>query len=72
MAKEKEVKIEKPYIIEIITTTIRKYNSRFGDNKSCECGHPYYRHFVLGKAADCKFCGCKEFKEKIIEKTNVV
>lgn len=45
---------------------VKPYNKDFGDDKICECGHTYYRHFdtyddmyPLG----CKYCECFEFKE---------
>ena len=44
-----------------------EYNPNFGDNKLCECGHSYYRHFDPYedmKQVGCKYCGCDEFKEK--------
>jgi len=51
-----------PYI------TIRKYNPDYGDNRICECGHLYYRHFDSYENMDpvgCKYCGqCHTFKEK--------
>jgi hypothetical protein len=58
-----------PYII---TTTVeviteRKYNPKFGDNRICECGHPYYRHFDTYddmEACGCKYCDCFGFEEK--------
>jgi len=44
------------------------YDKNFGDNRKCECGHPYYRHFdpyENYEAVGCKYCGCQEFKEEI-------
>jgi hypothetical protein len=41
-----------------------EYNPKFGDDKECECGHPYYRHFDTYENMDacgCKYCGCYEF-----------
>uniref|UniRef100_A0AB39C7D2 Uncharacterized protein n=1 Tax=Bacillus phage KoopaTroopa TaxID=3234046 RepID=A0AB39C7D2_9CAUD len=43
------------------------YNPNFGDDKVCECGHTYYRHFDSYEdmeACGCKYCGCYDFKEK--------
>lgn len=42
------------------------YNSEFGDDRVCECGHSYYRHFDWAEEyrCSCKYCGCFEFKEK--------
>ena len=45
--------------------TVVKYNPKFGDDRECECGHPYYRHFDTYEdmeACGCKYCGCYEFK----------
>lgn len=60
-------KLNKPYISDYEVVTIRKYNPHYGDNRECECGHDYHRHFdsyenmeVVG----CKYCGCGEFVEK--------
>jgi len=45
------------------------YDRNFGDNKVCECGHPYYRHFDTYdemRPVGCKYCWpehCLEFKE---------
>lgn len=36
-----------------------QYDEKFGDNKLCECGHPYYRHFDTYdnmSAIGCKYC----------------
>lgn len=36
-----------------------QYDETFGDNKECECGHPYYRHFDTYdnmSAVGCKYC----------------
>lgn len=55
-----------------------QYDESFGDNKLCECGHPYYRHFDTYdnmSAIGCKYCSsysdkhvveqyCPYFKEK--------
>ena len=45
------------------------YDPKFGDDRVCECGHQYYRHFDTWddmKAVGCKYCGslCYVFKEK--------
>jgi hypothetical protein len=43
-----------------------KYDRNFGDNKRCECGHPYYRHFDTYEdmaPIGCKYCQCSRFKE---------
>jgi hypothetical protein len=36
---------EQPYIEELIIDTERKYNPKYGDDRICKCGDPYYRHF---------------------------
>lgn len=48
-----------------------EYNSQFGDNKLCECGHTYERHFDSYSNMDpvgCKYCDhyteCTGFKLK--------
>ncbi len=63
----KEMKEEKPYIIETITKQKKKYNPNYGDNRMCVCGHTYYRHFDSWndmEAVGCKYCGCQEFVEE--------
>lgn len=58
--------IELPYL-EIATIKInRKYNKNYGDEKVCQCGHSYYRHFdSYDKMEDvgCKYCNCCNFQE---------
>ena len=49
------------------TVCNNKYDSKHGDNRVCECGHTYYRHFdSYENMVDigCKYCGCSEFKEQ--------
>lgn len=44
------------------------YNSKFGDDKVCECGHKYYRHFDTYEnmyPVGCKYCACDTFKEHV-------
>jgi hypothetical protein len=53
-----------------------EYDPNFGDQKLCQCGHPYYRHFDTydGMApVGCKYCyhwqgygnrSCAGFKEQ--------
>jgi hypothetical protein len=58
------VKDTKPYIYEYKVDRTLKYNKEFGDDKECECGHPYYRHFDTYEdmeACGCKYCGCYTF-----------
>ena len=60
---------EQPYL-ENITVEINvknKYNPNYGDDRICECGHSYYRHFdsyEYMEAVGCKYCDCYEFKER--------
>jgi len=57
---------ESMYLIETRTTRLKKYNPKFGDDRRCECGHPYYRHFDWGdedSGCSCKYCGCNDFLE---------
>ncbi len=59
--------MELPYIEETITTVIRKYNPKYGDNKICRCWHPYYRHFDTYdymEPVGCKYCDCYEFESQ--------
>lgn len=47
----------------------RRYNPKYGDNRICECGHTYYRHFDSYENMDacgCKYCACDTFKEKVV------
>lgn len=58
---------EEPYIEEKIVKIIKKYNPRYGDNRICNCGHEYCRHFdpyENNRAVGCKYCNCFEFIEK--------
>lgn len=57
---------QQPYIIRVITTEIREYNPEYGDERICECGHTYYRHFDSYEemeACGCKYCYCDHFVE---------
>lgn len=44
---------ENPFII------VQKvyYNPEYGDDRVCECGHSYYKHF--DRYSEMEFCGCK-------------
>jgi len=58
------------YCRELIDDCNTKYNPNFGDDKLCECGHPYYRHFDTYEDMDpvgCKYCECFTFDELITE-----
>lgn len=55
---------DQPYITRIIE--IQSYNPNFGDERECQCGHPYYRHFDSYEnmaPVGCKYCDCFEFIE---------
>ena len=37
------------------------YNPKYGDDRECICGHPYYRHFDSyedNEPVGCKYCSC--------------
>ena len=58
---------EKPYIIKTIISKSRSYNIKYGDDKICECGHKYYRHFDTFDdmyPCGCKYCSCYTFELK--------
>lgn len=60
-------KEEKPYIITETVKESYKYNPKYGDDRECECGHSYYRHFDPYEdmcTVGCKYCDCYRFKEK--------
>lgn len=53
---------DKPYL----TVTTRVYNPDYGDDRVCECGHTYYRHFDTYedmRPIGCKYCSCRKFIE---------
>lgn len=57
-----------PYLITTRTVvyTDKAYNPAYGDERVCQCGHTYYRHFDTYEemeAVGCKYCGCYEFVE---------
>lgn len=40
------------------------YNPEYGDDRICECGHRYDRHFFEEtENVGCKYCICHEFVE---------
>lgn len=57
-------KKEYPYIIvkkKVVIVEVRKYNPKYGDNRICQCGHSYERHFDPYEddvACGCKYCDC--------------
>jgi hypothetical protein len=59
-------KEELPYIFIKRIVQYSYYNPNFGDDRLCECGHVYYRHFDSYddmNACGCKYCSCFEFVE---------
>lgn len=53
-----------PYIVTYHVETNRNYNPNFGDDRICECGHTYYRHFDSYdhmEPCGCKYCQCYSF-----------
>jgi hypothetical protein len=62
---------EKPYIKTKKIIVEYKYNPKYGDDRICVCGHPYYRHFDTYEymfPCGCKYCPCHTFKEQTKEK----
>jgi len=67
--------MEQPYIETRRVIIDRKYNPKYGDNKICECGHSYYKHFDSYEnmyACGCKYCLCYTFKLKLNEINYIV
>lgn len=69
---ENGVKIDtkSPYITTFSVNINKEYNRHFGDDKLCQCGHSYYRHFDSYEgmeACGCKYCGCYDFKLAVSE-----
>ena len=63
-----DVDEEQPYIERAKVVVIRAYNPKYGDDRVCECSHPYYRHFDTYEEmypCGCKYCGCFDFKESV-------
>lgn len=57
---------ETPYIEVEVITVERQYNPKYGDDRMCQCGHPYYRHFDTYEnmyPCGCKYCACYTFEE---------
>lgn len=45
-------------------TEAQQYDPDFGDDRKCECTHPYYRHFDTYEdmyPIGCKYCYCETF-----------
>jgi hypothetical protein len=58
--------IERPYLEVVTVDTYRRYNSKYGDDRKCKCGHSYFRHFdsyEQMEAVGCKYCVCSVFEE---------
>ena len=56
-----------PYLIESVTTKVKKYNPSYGDDRTCKCGHSYYRHFDSCNHMEdvgCIYCDCDTFSER--------
>lgn len=56
-----------PYLKKVVSTTQYTYNPNYGDDRICQCGHPYYRHFDSYEDMEpvgCKYCGCMGFVEE--------
>ena len=52
--------------VQVLETGETTYDKTFGDDRMCECGHVYYRHFdwMEDYRPGCKYCECILFKEK--------
>lgn len=64
---------EKPYITRMVE--VHSYNPNFGDEKECQCGHQYHRHFDSYEDMEpvgCKYCGCCEFVERTEQSDKLV
>jgi len=58
---------EQPYLFVDKVVQVRNYNINYGDHRICQCGHPYYDHFVEDAnmlPCGCNFCKCYVFMEK--------
>jgi hypothetical protein len=54
-----------PYLISYSVERVLSYNPAFGNDRLCECGDPYDRHFDSYEdmyPCGCKYCGCREFR----------
>jgi hypothetical protein len=61
---------QEPYIEETEVIVHKRYNPNYGNDRICNCGHPYYRHFDSYDNMEnvgCKYCGCHDFKEFVGE-----
>jgi len=65
--KEEESTDEPAYLLTHKMGYEIKYNPKYGNDRVCECGDPYYRHFDTYDdmyPCGCKYCGCGTFKEE--------
>ncbi len=61
---------EKPYLEK--THVEHVYNPKYGDDRKCQCGHQYYRHFDSYEEMEqtgCKYCECHTFTEDFLTNT---
>ena len=62
----------RPYLetrLEVVGV-LKEYNPNYGDDKICECGHSYYRHFDSYDGMSpvgCKYCRCEVFRPKELQ-----
>ena len=57
---------DSPYIPKYKVHRTNVYREDYGDDRICECGHPYHRHFdgyEDNAAVGCKYCRCYNFRE---------
>ena len=58
---------EPTYIFEAKIVHIRKWNPNYQQDKLCQCGHTYDRHFdsyADMQPIGCKYCECYVFMER--------
>jgi transcriptional regulator with XRE-family HTH domain len=49
----------------VVEVALAAYDPSFGDDRLCECGHAYYRHFDTYEHMEpvgCKYCECYQFR----------
>lgn len=59
-----------PYLLHVIVRKIvaKEWNPQYDQDRECECGHPYYRHFDTYEEMapiGCKYCPCFFFVPKV-------